>query len=57
MIKKVSLLELKKSLDTIKTEFVNVEIDEKNNKIKFLPIKEEEIVDFDNEFNINEIVV
>jgi len=50
-------MELKKALDTVKTKFVNAEIDEKENKIKFYPVEEEEKIDFDNEFNINEIEV
>lgn len=57
MLKRINLMELKKALDTVKTKFVNAEIDEKENKIKFYPVEEEEKIDFDNEFNINEIVV
>lgn len=57
MLKRINLMELKKALDTVKTKFVNVEINEKENKIKFYPVEEEEKIDFDNEFNINEIVV
>ncbi len=57
MLKKVNLMELKKALDKVKTKFVNIEINEKENKIRFNPIEEEEKIDFDNEFNINEIVV
>ena len=57
MLKRINLMELKKALDIVKTKFVNVEINEKENKIKFYPVEEEEKIDFDNEFNINEIVV
>lgn len=57
MLKKVNLMELKKALDKVKTKFVNIEINAKENKIRFNPIEEEEKIDFDNEFNINEIVV
>lgn len=53
MITKASVKELQEALKKIKTEFVNVELDEKKNKITFIAIDD----GINNKFDINKLIV